>query len=75
MVRLDLGLELFALLFQHGFAAQLDLVAFERQNFYQNLIAFFQLVANLFNTGFGDFTDVQQAVGAGEDLDKRAEID
>ena len=33
-----------------------------------------QLVAYILNAVFGDFADVQQAIGAGEDLDKSAEI-
>jgi hypothetical protein len=40
LLRLGLLVELFALLFQYGFAAQLDLVAFERQYLYQDLVAF-----------------------------------
>ena len=42
---------------------------------HQNLVAFLQLVANFLDAIFGDFADVQQAVGAGEDFDERAEID
>ena len=65
----------FALFFQNRLAAQLDLVAFERQNLHQNLIAFLQLVAHVLDAVLGDLADVQQAVGAREDLDERAEID
>jgi hypothetical protein len=70
-----LRFELLALLFQHRPAAQLNLVPFERQDFDQDLVAFLQLVANLFDARFGDLADVQQAVRTGEDLDERAEID
>src|ERR1035441_8816196 len=70
-----LGLrQLLALLAQHGLAAELDLVAFERQNLDQNLVAFLQLVAHFAHAVLGDLADVQQAVGAGEDLDESAEI-
>ena len=63
-----------ALLFENGLARQPDAIAFDRQHFHQNLIAFLQLVANIFNAMFRDFADVQQTIGAGDDLDKRAEV-
>src|SRR5439155_5086344 len=72
---LAFGFELFALLFEHRSPAQLDLIAFERQDLDQDLVAFLQLVTHLFDARFGDLADVQQAVSAREDLDKRAEID
>jgi len=45
-------LQLLPLLLQNRFAAQLNFVAFERQNFYQDLIAFIQLVAHLLDAAF-----------------------
>src|ERR1022692_2214362 len=66
--------QLLALLAQNSLAAELDLVAFERQNLDQNLVAFLQLVAHFAHAVLGDLADVQQAVGAGEDLDESAEI-
>src|SRR5579872_6968552 len=68
-------LQLLALFLQNSLAAQLDLVAFERENLDQDLIAFFQLVPDILDPVLGDLTDVQQSVGAGEDLDKSPEID
>src|SRR6185436_5660245 len=67
-------LQLLALLLEHRFTAELDLVAFERQDLDQNLIAFLQLVADVVDAGLRDLADVQQTVRAREDLDKRAEI-
>jgi len=59
---------------QDGFATEADFVAFDGQDLHQDLVAFLQLVADCPDAGFGDFTDVQQAVGAGENLDEGAEI-
>src|SRR5689334_21786142 len=67
-------LELFALLFEDRLAAQLDLVAFEGEDFDQDLVAFLELVADVADSVFGDLADVQQAVGAGENFDEGAEI-
>ena len=47
-----------ALLFQDGFARKPNAIAFDRQHFHQHLIAFLQLVANIFNAMLGDFADV-----------------
>lgn len=63
-----------ALFLEDGFTRQTDAVAFNGQNLDQHLVAFFQLVANVFDAMFGDFTDVQQAVGARNDLHESAEI-
>ena len=63
-----------ALLFQNCLAGQLDAVAFDGQNFHQHLVAFFQFVANIFDSVFRDFADMQQAVQARQNLDERAEI-
>src|SRR4029077_16162822 len=67
--------EFFALLFQDGLAAELDLVALQAQHLHQDLVAFLQLITPLLDAVFRDLGNMQQAVGAGEDLDKRAEID
>src|SRR5579864_9820360 len=56
----NLFFQLFALFAQDRFAAQLDFVAFERQDFDQNLIAFLQLVAHVLNAIFRDLADMQQ---------------
>src|SRR5713226_6899469 len=56
-----LDLQFLPLLPQNRLAAQLDLVAFERQDFHQNLVALLQLVPHLFNAVLGDFADMQQA--------------
>src|SRR5271170_6500581 len=71
---LGLG-EFLALFLENRFAAEFDFVAFERQDLDQNLVAFLQLVSNLLDAVFRDLADVQQPVSAGENLDKRAEID
>jgi hypothetical protein len=63
-----------ALLFQDGLARQLDAIAFNGQHLHQDLIAFFQLVANIVDAVLGNFADVQQAIGAGDDFDECAEV-
>src|SRR5262249_22649424 len=40
----------------------------------ENLVAKLQLIANVANAMLGDLADVQQAVGAGEELDEGAEL-
>src|SRR5579872_3751990 len=60
---------LVSLIAQHGFAAQTDFVAFDRQHLHQHLIAFLQRVAYRPNALIGDFADVQQPIGAGENFD------
>src|ERR1051326_3653292 len=67
-------LQLLALLFEDGAAAQLDLVALEGKNLDQDLVAFLQFVANIANAVFGYFADVEETVSARKDLDKGAEI-
>jgi hypothetical protein len=62
------------LLFQNCLAREANAVAFDRQHFHENLIAFFQFVANVFDAVLRDFADVQQTVGTGNDFDKRAEV-
>src|SRR5208337_4918949 len=62
------------LLFEDRLAGQLDAVAFDRQHFHQHLVAFLQFVANILDPVLRHFADVQQPLGAGNDLDERAEI-
>jgi len=63
-----------ALLFQDRFARQPNAIAFNGEYLHQNLVAFFQLVANIFNAMLGNFADVQQSIGARDYLDKSSEI-
>jgi hypothetical protein len=63
-----------ALLFQDGFARQLNAIAFDGQHFHQHLVAFLQLVAHIVDAVLGNFADVQQAIGAGNDFDEGAEV-
>ena len=63
-----------ALFLEDGFARQANAVAFDGQHFYQYLVAFFQFVADILDAVFRDFADVQQAVGAWDNLDESAEI-
>src|ERR1043166_7489281 len=65
---------LFALLPQYRFARQPDFIALDGQHLYQQLIAKFQFIAYVANALLGNFADVQQPVGTGENLDERAEI-
>src|SRR5258708_21465596 len=60
------------LLVQNRFARKPDAVAFHRQHLHQHLIAFLQLVADVANAMLRHFADVQQPIGPGDDLDKRA---
>src|SRR5579859_247540 len=67
------------LLFLPGFldeslAREADLVALDRQDFYEDLVAEFQLITNVADAVFGDFADVEEAVGAGEELDECAKL-
>jgi hypothetical protein len=63
-----------ALLFQNRFARKLNAVAINSQHFHEYLIALFQLVANIFNPMLRNFADMQQAVSARNDFDKRTEL-
>src|SRR3984893_891237 len=63
-----------ALLFEDSLARQTNAIALDGQHFYQHLVAFFQFIANVLNAVLRDFADMQQTVGAGDDLDERAEI-
>src|SRR5579885_858332 len=51
-----------------------DLVAFDRKHLHQHLIAELQFVADVANAVFGNLADVQEAIGAGEELDEGAEL-
>ena len=55
-------------------ARQLDAVAFDAEDLDQNLVAFTELVLYVLHAVLGDLADVQQSVGAGEDLDEGAEL-
>src|SRR5580698_9097000 len=63
-----------ALLFENGLARKPDAIALDGQHLHQHLIAFLQLVANIFNPMLRNFADVQQSIGPGNDLDKSSEI-
>src|ERR1039457_6278116 len=66
--------QLLALLLEHRPAAELDLVAFERQHLYQDLVALLEFIAHFADAVLGDLADVQQTVGPRENLDEGAEI-
>src|SRR6185437_3029163 len=63
-----------ALLFENRFARKTNAVAFDGEHFHQDLIAFLQLVANIFNAMLCDFADVQQTFGSRDDFDECSEI-
>src|SRR5260370_11734791 len=65
---------LFARFSDERLARQPDLIALDGEHFHENLVAEFQLIANVTDAVLGDFADVQQAVGAGEKLDESAEL-
>src|ERR1035441_7628147 len=62
------------LLADERLAAEFDAIAFNGQNLDHDLIALAQFVLHFLHAMLGDLGDVQQAVGAGEELDKRAEF-
>ncbi len=64
----------FARLTQDGLAGEADLVALDSQHLDQHLVAQLQLIANVADALFGDFADVEQAVGARENFDEGAEV-
>src|SRR5262249_25821502 len=66
------GRHLGALLFENGFAGQLDAIAFDAQDLHQHLVAFLQFVTDFAHAMFGDLADVQQAIGSGNDFDEGA---
>src|SRR5262245_18925087 len=59
---------------QQRLLAQANLVAFDADALDQDLLAFGQFVAHVVYAVGRDLADVQQAFGAGEDFDKRAEV-
>src|SRR5438067_11580588 len=69
------GAGLALLISQDGLARQLDLVAFFTDALDHNLLAFLQFVTHVADAAVSDFRNVQQSVGAGKDLNERAEID
>src|SRR5687768_3748012 len=63
------------LLLEQRLAAQADLAGrVDVDDLYQNLLAFLQLVANVFHTVVRDLRHVQEAIGARHYLDERAEV-
>src|SRR5215470_6544552 len=64
----------FASFLDKGFARKADFVAFDGKHFDHDLIAELQLVANVADAMFGNFTDMEQAIGTGEKLDEGAEF-
>jgi hypothetical protein len=65
---------LLTLLAEKSLAGKLDAVALDAQNLDEDLIAFAKFVFDVFDAMLGDFADVEQAVGAGEDLDEGSEL-
>ena len=66
--------ELLALFFKQSFARKLDAIALDAENLDQYLVPFTQFVLHVFHAMLGNFADVQQAIGAGENFDKCAEL-
>src|SRR5713226_7793578 len=65
---------LFAGFADESFAREANLVALDGENLDEDLVAEFQLIANVADAMLGDFADVQEAVGAREKLDEGAEF-
>src|SRR5881397_3728647 len=63
-----------SLLFEHGFARQADTISFDCQHFHQYLVALFQFVTNILDAMLSHLADVQQAICARKNFDKRAKI-
>src|SRR5919201_5319499 len=59
-----------ALLLQDGLARKANAIAFDGEHFYQHLIALLQFIAHVGNAMLSNFADVQQPIGAGENLDE-----
>ncbi len=66
--------QLGALLTQNRFSGELDAIAFDCENPDENLIAFAELVLDLFDAVLCDLGDMEEAIGSGEDLDECAEL-
>src|SRR5260370_3038533 len=65
---------LFAGFADEGLAREPDLVALDGKNLDEDLVAKLQLIANVADAMLGDFANVQEAVGAGEELDEGSEV-
>ena len=60
---------------QQGFAAQTNLAGrIDVDHLDEDLLAFFEFVPNVLDAMVRDLRDVEQAVGAGHDLDERAKV-
>src|SRR5882757_3725379 len=62
-----------ALFAQNCFAREANFVAFDGEHFDEDLVAQFQFVADITDALFGNFADVQEAVGAWENFHEGAE--
>ena len=71
-LRLRFRLQLLPLLLQDRPAAQLDLVALERQHLHQNLIALIQLIAHFLDAVLRNLGNMQQPVRPRENLHLRS---
>src|SRR5579859_77919 len=65
---------LFAGFLDEGFAREANFVALDGKHLDHDLIAEFQFVAHVADAVFGDFADVEQAIGAGKEFDESAEF-
>jgi hypothetical protein len=61
---------------EHGFAGQLDLtLRVDIDDLHQHLIAFGQLALDVLDSVVGDLGNVDQAIGAGQDLHEGSKVD
>src|SRR5947199_10815866 len=63
-----------ALLLEDGLSRKPATIDLDREYLYQHLVAFVEFIANGLDAMLSHFADVQQAVGAGNDLDECAEV-
>jgi hypothetical protein len=63
-----------ALLLEDGLPRKPNAIALNRKHFHQNLIAFLQFIAHIFDAMLSHFTDVEQPVGSRNDFDECPEI-
>src|SRR5260370_6497388 len=68
------ALLLFAGFANERFAGEADLVALDGERLYEDLVAQFQLLANVADAVLGDFAALQEAVGAGGKFDGGAKV-
>src|SRR6516164_9740109 len=61
-----------ALLLQHCFAREANAVTLNGQHLHQELVTFLKFVPHIAYPVFGDLADVQQSLGAGQNLNKRS---